>query len=214
MTLSKPPALATWMLEHLALGCDKDALEGDLLEEFGHRRSVGWYWRQVLMAIFVGFSKELGSQWRAAVFALVWTVASVIDLQALYCSIQFRFTLLGWAIRHDWPESVVLSTILKISPLILMSWLGLLLYLVMMGSFSAGRFARGVSICLFCMLLAYRGSYRLGWGVVMRNIIHRMPLQAIVLVSLTPLFLGLLLSFCATLPSAAIKRAARIRISE
>jgi hypothetical protein len=68
---SKPPAWATWMLEHLVLATDKDALAGDLAEEFGHRRSVGWYWRQVLMAIFVGFSKELGRQWRAAGFAMV-----------------------------------------------------------------------------------------------------------------------------------------------
>src|SRR5215475_5617624 len=140
MTLSKPPALATWMLEHLALGIDGDALAGDLLEEFRHRRSIAWYWRQVLMAIFVGFLKELGRQWRAAVFALAWTVGSAIAL--LYHSTHLRgflgwpimHDLFGWAIRLDWPESIVLSIGLETSPQFLMWWFGLGFYLVMMPS--------------------------------------------------------------------------------
>jgi hypothetical protein len=69
-----PPTLATWMLKHLAL-CDRnDALEGDLLEEFQRRRSGGWYWRQVLGAIF-GFSNILRVGWvmvRTAVIAGLW----------------------------------------------------------------------------------------------------------------------------------------------
>jgi hypothetical protein len=34
MKPSEPPALASWLLEHLALGKKNEALAGDLLEEF------------------------------------------------------------------------------------------------------------------------------------------------------------------------------------
>jgi hypothetical protein len=79
MRSSKPPALATWVLEHLTLGDRKEALTGDLLEEFHRRRSVVWYWRQVLAAILMSFSSELRGQWVAVsaqlAFAAVWTYA-------------------------------------------------------------------------------------------------------------------------------------------
>jgi len=193
----------------LVLGSDKDALAGDLLEEFGHRCSAGWYWRQVLMAMFVGFSKELSRQWRAAGFALVWTIASVVASRVLHQSTQFR-SMFRWALTHDWPESCVLSMSMDISPQILMWWLGLGLYLVMMRSFSATRFARGLIISLFCMLLEFC-VYISGWWPIMNDTTWHLAIQ---FGHWTPSFIALLLSMCATLSSAAVKRAARIRISE
>ena len=56
MTDLRPPALATWLLKHAARG--NDALVGDLLEEHGRRRSLVWYWRQVLTAVVVNRSIE------------------------------------------------------------------------------------------------------------------------------------------------------------
>lgn len=210
MTLSKPPALATWMLEHFVLGIDEDALAGDLLEEFRHR-SVAWYWRQVLIAIFVGLAKEPGRQWRAAGFALAWTVASDIALRSVYLSSFFR-PMLGWTIVHDWPESIVLFMILEMSPQFLMWWFGVGFYLVMMRRFSARRFARGVLISLFLGLLVFACDLS-GWGIVMRTI--QLPRQqALPFVYGTASFLALMLSICTMLPSSAIKRAKRISISE
>ena len=55
----QPPALATWLLEHVHFSNTDEALAGDLLEEFRRRRSVAWYWRQVLVAILVGFGNEV-----------------------------------------------------------------------------------------------------------------------------------------------------------
>lgn len=57
MTETGPPALATWLLRHAARG--NDALVGDLLEEHGRRRSVVWYWRQVLTVVVVNRSREV-----------------------------------------------------------------------------------------------------------------------------------------------------------
>lgn len=196
MKTSKPPRLATWILEHLVLATDKDVLAGDLLEEFEYRHSVGWYWRQVLIAVFVGFSKELSRQWRAAGFAVVWTVASVIALRLWYRSPPFH-SMFGSALRHDWPQSGVLTTTLQLSPQILMWWLGLGLYLVMMHSFSAARFARGLKVSLFCMFLAFC-VYVSGWWPIKSDTPWHLAIQ---FGHWTPDFLALLLSLCATLPS-------------
>jgi len=217
MSLSKPPALATWMLEHLALGSD-DALAGDLLEDFDHRLSAGWYWRQVLMAIFVGFTKEIGRQWRAAVFAFAWIIVSVNALHVVYQTYLTRH-MLGWT--SDWPQSIIFAMGLEISPLFLLWWFGLALYLLMMRSFTLARFARGVIVSVFCMLLMF-GTYLLVRGTVIRHVVAAFPrhtttwieFEMIRFIFLTPAFLALLLSLCATLPTTAMRRAARIRNSK
>jgi hypothetical protein len=74
MRSSKPPALAAWLLEHLTPGDKHDALVGDLLEEFQHRRSAAWFWRQVLCAIPASLSHEMRAQWvaRSIEFGLTW----------------------------------------------------------------------------------------------------------------------------------------------
>jgi hypothetical protein len=54
----KPPALATWLLEH-ARFTTTDVIAGDLLEEFNKGRSAAWYWRQALVAIIVGCASEV-----------------------------------------------------------------------------------------------------------------------------------------------------------
>jgi hypothetical protein len=73
MKPSKPPALATWMLEHLLWGGRNEALAGDLLEEFQRRRSAAWYWRQVIGAILASLSNEARADW-----GTVWTIAFMI----------------------------------------------------------------------------------------------------------------------------------------
>ena len=44
-------AIAIWLFEHLGLDV---ALIGDLLEECERGRSAIWYWRQVLIAVWIG----------------------------------------------------------------------------------------------------------------------------------------------------------------
>ena len=52
----RPPSGATWLLHKFGRN---EALSGDLLEEYSLGRSDAWYWRQVLVAIVVGFGKEV-----------------------------------------------------------------------------------------------------------------------------------------------------------
>ena len=65
MTVPAPPAMATWLFEHVVPGNENEALAGDLLEEFHRRGSAAWYWRQVLGAMVAGFSKQLRAGWSA-----------------------------------------------------------------------------------------------------------------------------------------------------
>jgi hypothetical protein len=59
MNGSKPPALATWLLEHAGFSTSDGVIAGDLLEEFNRGRSAAWYWRQVLVAIIAGCAGEV-----------------------------------------------------------------------------------------------------------------------------------------------------------
>ena len=52
MTAPRPPRLALYLLR--ALRVDDESLVGDIVEEFGTRRSRLWLWRQVLGAVLAG----------------------------------------------------------------------------------------------------------------------------------------------------------------
>jgi hypothetical protein len=120
MKSSKPPGLATWLLEHSKPGGKNEALAGDLLEQFSQGRSVAWYWRQVLVAILAAFLKE----WRGFVWGLFfpvgwayllkfwdakfwnarWPIGYYIFVLGIYTAMNAPESLpVGWNIRSvDW----------------------------------------------------------------------------------------------------------------
>jgi hypothetical protein len=69
-----PPAVATWVLQHLGAGTHEEALAGDLIEQYARGRSRLWYWQQVLIAIW--FARARSFQARS------WIAASRIFLHA------------------------------------------------------------------------------------------------------------------------------------
>jgi hypothetical protein len=56
MTPLHPPRFALALLLHL--GADCEPLVGDLIEEFGRRRSRLWFWRQALYAVLMNRSRQ------------------------------------------------------------------------------------------------------------------------------------------------------------
>jgi len=46
-----PPGFATWLLQHVGNRYQRDALIGDLIEEYDSGRSPAWYWQQVGLAL-------------------------------------------------------------------------------------------------------------------------------------------------------------------
>lgn len=53
MMMRKPPPLADWLLKRFVSGYRREALLGDLLEEYQAGRTPGWYWRETIVAVLV-----------------------------------------------------------------------------------------------------------------------------------------------------------------
>lgn len=91
MKPSKPPTLATWLLEHICSGPNDDALAGDLLEEYNRRRSAAWYWRQVLTGIVSNCASEVRHHRLLATQAIVitWAVGYGAFLLGRWLVVEF-----------------------------------------------------------------------------------------------------------------------------
>lgn len=103
MRSSKPPVLAVWLFQHLTRREHREALAGDLLEEYS-RRSDSWYWRQVLAAIAADFRTALRSRWVCVVLALV--VCGAFPWKQLFLNERFQSFLFA-GIRLSWPGSLL-----------------------------------------------------------------------------------------------------------
>jgi hypothetical protein len=125
-----PPKIATWMLEHLTFGKKSEALVGDLFEEFNRGRTVSWYWRQVLVAIAVGFAGELRTQWPAIFYATLcampvpayWmlTIDKVMDNP---------FFTRRWHLA--WPYSTIVDQVLFWGSHLIYIWFALIIYFLL-----------------------------------------------------------------------------------
>jgi hypothetical protein len=126
-----------------------DALAGDLLEEFA-RRGAAWYWRQVILAVVIGFFRRFRDEWVSVAFAVVW----------LFCLGEWVTRLdpvsplwPGW-IRLPWPWSLVSEVAHDIVVSFVQSALGLVIYLVLVRRFSLGGFTAGLGTAIAALTLA------------------------------------------------------------
>lgn len=79
MTFKEPPALASWCLVHLS---DPDeGLLGDMIEEYQRRQSPRWYWRQVAIAVAVGFIRNAWKH-KLETMQAVFTVLAALGVAA------------------------------------------------------------------------------------------------------------------------------------
>jgi hypothetical protein len=130
MKTSNPPAVATWILEHLTLRPEGEALAGDLLEQFRTGRRAGWYWRQVLAAVAIGFFKEILRRRPLIAFVVLWNA----PIPALWFYVE-RFmghsSLLGSIWSLPWPWSTICEMALIFAQAVIPLWTGMVLYLVL-----------------------------------------------------------------------------------
>jgi hypothetical protein len=61
LTTREVPPVATWLLTQFVTGNLRESLLGDLFEEYQAGRTVGWYWRETLAALFVSMRISLRS---------------------------------------------------------------------------------------------------------------------------------------------------------
>ncbi|HEY2361557.1 MAG TPA: hypothetical protein VGK36_10600 [Candidatus Angelobacter sp.] len=124
MTPKHPPRLARWVLEHLITDEQKVALSGDLLEEFRSGRSIGWYWRQVAMAVIVSMARTLRLNWFALAFSALWVLPlPALEIYVLREMQLVRFFPQRWS--YPWPYSTICDFGLTIGWKLLYLWLGI-----------------------------------------------------------------------------------------
>jgi hypothetical protein len=114
MNNRKPPALATWMLDHLGSRGSNEALSGDLLEAFRTGRSAGWYWYQVIAAIAAPSALQLGQpRWRY----LAYSLAMVVYLRnCIWCGDCHALHLARSCCLFDFPSSCTRQSFPPIGP--------------------------------------------------------------------------------------------------
>jgi hypothetical protein len=191
---SRPPALAAWLFEHLTRREHREALAGDLLEEYLRRRSDTWYWRQVLAAVVADFSTELRVRWVSVVFALV--VCGTVPWNQLFHNARFQSFLLS-GIQLSWPASFLagIAIMSAFQGAILVVALGI--YVVSTRSLQPRRFL--TALCPALLVLAVGNT-----AVTISEVLPwpRILFYYYVLWRL-PLFFGLVLSMAWSAPANA-----------
>jgi hypothetical protein len=164
---AQPPALAAWMLRHLCSKKDQEALAGDLLERFHEGQSGGWFWRQVLIAMLVGFSRELNAHRWQICFAMVGTALFWwYPWAPLYRSGAFK-RVFAWGVGLPWPWS---QFVYEFSPRIVLPTLAVLpilaIFLLVNRAFSWVSMLRAFLLCLLLLplgdIVAESFAYQLG----------------------------------------------------
>ena len=126
MNNRKPPALATWMLDHLRSRESNEALSGDLLEAFRTGRSAGWYWYQVIAAIAIAWGRNVWHHRVTLFFAVVW---SVFSPAWLLLPVRFSLdSLVGDTSHISWPWSCICACVFAAVIAMLFIWLGVAVY--------------------------------------------------------------------------------------
>ncbi len=129
MNHREPPALATWMLDHLRSSESNEALSGDLLEAFRTGRSTGWYWYQVIAAIAIAWGRNVWHHRITLFFAALWSVFSPAWLLVL---VVFNFGgLVGYTSRIPFPWSFISAIICVAMDAMLFIWLGVAVYSIL-----------------------------------------------------------------------------------
>ncbi len=175
MTLKNPPALAAWILEHLVFG-GNEALAGDLLEEFRSGRSAAWYWRQVLIAMALGFFKDLRTHWLALCFAALWTLPVVaFQVYLVRRMAQSPFVAQRW--RLAWPYSTICDLAFDIGCDLLYIWAGLALCFVLASLIARTLNLRRLTRSLWTSVLTYILAFAALLAVLAAFPLHGRPLD-------------------------------------
>jgi hypothetical protein len=80
MNGNHPPRIAQWILIHFGCSPNNAVVVGDLDERNRRGCSRIWYWRQILIALIVGFIEDI---WRHKCFALRAVIVGMIFLHLM-----------------------------------------------------------------------------------------------------------------------------------
>jgi hypothetical protein len=105
MTYTKPPLIATWLLQRFSVN---ESTIGDLFERYRQRPSSLWYWRQALTTLAVTVAYAIGSDKFITVRAILIGWALLLTLNVIPFGNWFVSLMVTW--RWDriplWPFEV------------------------------------------------------------------------------------------------------------
>ena len=138
MRQADPPRLARWLLQRFGCSRNNEAVIGDLDERYCIGRSAGWYWHQALVALAVGFFREVRLHKALAVKAIIkgWLVVTLTSFFiGVLCWLYF-FAVLGFG---DRPEAAAFVAHLQAAPLIRSLTFAWGMWSFMLAGFLVGR---------------------------------------------------------------------------
>jgi hypothetical protein len=158
MTPKHPPRLANWILEHLTIDEQKDAVSGDLLEEFRSGRSRGWYWRQVATAVIVSMARTLRINWFVLAFSALWVLPlPALEIYVLRAMRLGQFFPQRWS--YPWPYSMICDIAITIGWKLLYLWLGITLCQILFANATRRTSVRQLAKGLCASVAVYVATY-------------------------------------------------------
>jgi len=195
MRPANPPAIATWILEHLVFGGKNDSLAGDLLEEFRRGRPASWYWRQVWIATARGIIKEVSNHWLMMVFAALWTVPQAAF--ELYVVLPAVYKITAFTAPIEWLNSAVCYLLVWKGLEIAFPWAGMILYILLRSLVTPSHNLRRISRSLWITPLVYIAASAVEAAL-------RLPLHNLIfggyMIWRLPAFLSVLIGLWVALP--------------
>lgn len=160
----EPPTTATWLLTRFGPSYYAESLAGDLIEQFHQGRSRSWYWRQVVVAVFlarIGFVERM-----LRIAGMKFLGRCLVESALMLCLV----TILD-RVRHACSAVDMLRPAL-IEPLIVLAGVALIGWQVWRWADDAKRATRSVSrlMSAFALVaLAGLGAGTLTWANTTKN---------------------------------------------
>jgi hypothetical protein len=152
------------MLEHLTPGDRNEALAGDLLEDFRAGRSNGWYRRQVVAVVAVGWLRSVFDHRIALFFAATWSMLSPA-WELIFIRSFWQSNFIGHIWRIPWPWSTAFSFGLSTAEDLLFIWIGAIVYAALLASshraVSLRRLGLGFVMSIVVFVVASAGGFAL-----------------------------------------------------
>jgi hypothetical protein len=163
----RPPRLADWLLQHLVPATIRDAIAGDLLEQF-ERRGTAWYWRQTLRAIVAGLWLELRRECICFALAALWLGATQRIPRQVF-PFFFTWSPAPWWVTLPWPWSLIAEMAVDIASPAVLLISGICACLALTGKLTAAGYFRAVRTGLILLTAIEITLTLLGPFVVRRN---------------------------------------------
>jgi hypothetical protein len=109
MMATRPPRLATWLLERFVSGPRRESLVGDLHEQYLQGHSTAWYWRQVVTAIVVSAARDISAHKRIALRAvgIGWLAYALLSFPVHWLTEILSLRIQDWIVTSGhysfWP---------------------------------------------------------------------------------------------------------------